>query len=225
MKILVRRHVKQCIVLPHIGGRMKNRIFWVAFLAIQAIALQSFGYYSVLETTDIVKSYRVTGAPQFIISSDGDAADDGTNVSGRFDFALNEELSARVLLGLGEIDVFVGGSVKWTPIPDYESQPGFAVQTGFFYADYEDEDILTLRLAPIVSKKFDTQIGALTPYASLPFGISFYDSQTDSPVNLAVGSELHVASLDAVKFIFELGLKLNDDSFSYITAGAAWDFE
>lgn len=180
---------------------------------------QSQAYYSVLETGNIVENYRVTASPQFILTGD-----EGANVAGRFDFGINEDLSGRALLGLGETDVFLGGSVKWTPIPDYDSQPAFGLITGFFYADYDDEDILTLRLAPIASKQFDTTIGVITPYTSLPFGISFYDSQTDSPVNLVLGSEYKAVDLPDVKFLFELGLKLNDDSFSYITAGAAWDF-
>lgn len=187
----------------------------VAFFTFQLAS----AYYSVLETGQITEHYRITASPQAILTGN-----DGLNVSGRFDFPILEDLSGRAVLGLGEVDVFLGGSVKWVPIPDYESQPAFGVIGGVFFARDESVNFTTLRLAPIASKQFDTQIGLLTPYASLPFGMVFYKSTTASPINLTFGSELAAAGFEEVKFLLEMGFKLNKDSFTYITAGAAWEF-
>lgn len=174
-----------------------------------------------METGTLVEPgrYRLTLSPQYIMSGDK-----GFNISSRFDLGLTDELSMRFLLGGGEVNVFLGTSFKWVPIPDVDNQPAFGLIGSVTYGDYMHHDIVTVRLAPIVSKMFETEFGQFTPYTSLPFGIASYAGQTDSPVNLVLGSELKTFNFEDVKFLMEFGIKLNDDSFSYVTFGAAWDF-
>ncbi len=203
----------------------------LVYSSIMTVALMfsfstAYAYYSTMDTGKIVPTgkYRAIIGPQFITTG----GNDGTNLSGRFDAGVGESTTMRGLLGFGEDSMMYGGLfMKWIPYPDFENQPALGFIAGATYAreEYSDEteDVLSLRLAPLVSKEFDTDIGVLTPYASLPISVAFVDGTTIYPVQLTGGLEFKPYNWENVSFMGEVGLKLNK-AFSYISLAVVFEF-
>ncbi len=168
---------------------------------------------TVQESNDITPKgkFKLGVEPQ-IRTSDGS----GTNFTAFLDSPINEEMSARVLLGVGDVDLTAGGSFKWVPVPDYESQPAIGGKVGFYFWRESDESFTTLRLEPIVSKRFKTELGDFTPYASLPLMFNSGKGNNETGIQIALGSEYHHPEADNMTFGLEAGLDAKD-SFSYIS--------
>lgn len=173
-------------------------------------------YYSVLETGQILEEGEYKAAVEMQAITDGP---EGANFIGRFDTWLSEELNSQFLIGAGEVDFQLGGFVKWVPFPDIDQQPAIGIKLGGLFARFGDQSELSLRLSPFASKKFDSEIGMLTPYAALPFGIRTIDGETDTPIQLAFGTEWKPLAFDHISFIAEAGFDI-DDAFTYISLAA-----
>jgi hypothetical protein len=189
---------------------MKANFFFFVLLFFSGPA---FAYLSVQESNEITPAgkFKLGFEPQIKLSRGS-----GANFSGFFDAPINDEMSGRVILGAGDIDIFAGASFKWVPIPDYRNQPAVGAKvTGVFSKDNSD-NYVSFGLAPIVSKRFDSEYGVLTPYASLPVNFVNGKSTTTTHINVAVGSELMPISADNMTFGAELGIDLKD-SFSYLS--------
>lgn len=202
---------------------MNKRILLSISTLLSALLLNSpaLGYYETGESGEIQKlgTYRAGIMPQLRLS-DGS----GMNFTGFFDAALNEESSLRVLLGAGETDFYTGGSYKWIPIPDYDRQPALGLKAEALYARKGSDSAVSLRLHPLVSKKFEIEQGVITPYVSLPFGTTTYQSNTTTPVNIVTGLEFITPQVENTLFGVELGLNANK-SFSYLSAFATIMFD
>ncbi|WP_289445200.1 hypothetical protein, partial [Klebsiella pneumoniae] len=84
----------------------------------------------------------------------------------------------RGLVGVGSDEFFYTGLfVKYVPFPDTEDQPALGLIGGATFGreevSLEKEEVLTLRVSPLLSKDFETDIGLVTPYASLPISAAF----------------------------------------------------
>ena len=123
-------------------------------------------YLSIGESGEVLpqNKYQLGIEPQLITSGST-----GGNIDVFFDAPINEATSARILLGGGTIDFNAFASVKWMPFPDVDKQPAMGLRFGFGVARDEDENILQLQVAPLVSKKFDTEYGLSVPYLAVPF--------------------------------------------------------
>lgn len=177
------------------------------------IALQAQAFMTVQESNDVTPmgKYKLGVEPQ-IRTSDGS----GANFTGFFDAPINEEMSARALLGTGDTDFVVGGSFKWVPVPDYENQPAVGGKVGAYYWRESDENYTTIRIEPIVSKKIQTEIGDFTPYAALPIMFNSGKGYDKTGVQVAFGSEYFHSEADNMTFGLETGLDAKD-SFAYIS--------
>jgi hypothetical protein len=154
--------------------------------------------------------YRVGLIPQ-IKTSDGG----GANISGFFDAGLNDSTSARAWVGSGDTDFVLGGTVKWIPIPDYGEQPALGLRFGGFYFRDDSLSSSIFRVDPMISKKFDVDIGELTPYAALPLMLETHNSTSTTEVQLVVGTEYVHPDVKKLRFGAEFGFDLKD-SFSYV---------
>ncbi|MCB0394662.1 MAG: hypothetical protein KDD25_08885 [Bdellovibrionales bacterium] len=183
---------------------------------------QSFAFYSVMESGDIVPegSYRISAYPQHNLTGDYS----GLSAILGVDTAINESTSVRAQVGTGAVDFIFGGSAKWVPIPDVDNQPAIGGAFGLTYGTKDGESILAFRIHPIVSKGFDVDFGKVVPFASLPTGLTFFDGHTYYPLNLVAGSELIFTELENVRFQAELSFDLHD-SFSWVAIGASYDFK
>ena len=193
-------------------ARLGSGLLLALFLTYPSIG---HSYYSTLDTGEILKegNYRVTGGAQAITSEDT-----GVNVTGRFDHWLNEEMEIQGLAGFGVVDFQAGAFLKWVPIPDYEKQPAVGLKAGVLYGSVEGESELTFRIHPMISKKFETEIGKVSPFAALPLGMRFKDSKVSVPTQIVGGGFYEHPDLENVRFAVELGFDLNK-AFNYITLG------
>ncbi|MEK7357428.1 MAG: hypothetical protein AAB250_13330 [Bdellovibrionota bacterium] len=189
-------------------------------LGLLASASTSHAYFSTIDTGEMVPKgkYQVSVEPQIIFNEF-----DGFNVVGRFDTGINADSSARVLLGVGKVDYQVGGFYKYVPFPDTSNQPAIGGSVGMVLARANGVTMTSIRFQPLVSKKFETEIGDLIPYASLPLGITFTTNQTTMPVQLVVGSELRPLNMKDLSFFAELGLNVTK-AFGYVSGAIAYRF-
>lgn len=194
-----------------------SRHFVLLIFACLGLSLPASAYFSTADTADLVASqrYKLGIAPQFIVTER-----DGANIVARADTGISDDSSIRALFGFGSVDIQVGGFYKWAPVPDIEGQPAMALMGGVLFASDSGGGELSLRLHPIISKKFPTASVLFNPYFSLPIGLTAVDGDTLFPIQAAIGLEFRVEDLKTVQFLAETGINLND-SFSYITIGAS----
>jgi hypothetical protein len=183
---------------------------FTSLLTLTGASAQAF--YETGESAEITRPgvYKIGVMPQIRLS-DGS----GMNVSGFFDSGIDEDKSVRVHLGAGETDFYTGGSFKWVPIPDYQNQPAIGGKAEVIYGRKSSDSVMSLRAQPIISKKFETDHGLLTPYGAIPLSVTTWRSNTDTQVNLVAGSEWSSPSLKNMEFGGELGINISK-SFSYI---------
>lgn len=180
----------------------------------------SHAYFSVVDTGELIEQgqYQVTLEPQLILNNY-----DGFNLIGHFDTGIDQDSGARVTLGFGKVDYQVGGFYKYVPFPDTAKQPAIGGSAGVVMAKVNGVTMTSLRLKPLVSKKLQTEIGDLIPYASLPFGITFTSNQTTVPVQLVVGSEVKPMNMENISFFGEIGVNISK-AFGYLSGAAAYRF-
>lgn len=195
----------------------KNLVIAATFLAIAPAQ----AYFSTIDTGELVapKAYRVTLEPQFILNKI-----DGANAIGRFATGLNEESSAELVLGVGEVDFQAGGFYKLIPFPDTEGQPAIGGKVGFLLGEVANRTEYNLRFHPLVSKTLETEVGHIIPYASLPFGIRFNDDDTTLPLQAVGGLEYKVQGHENLRLMSEVGINVSK-AFSYISFAVAYNFD
>ncbi len=181
------------------------------------ISTYAYAHFSVLDTADVINinRYRLQLEPQIM---SGNAS--GTNLLARFDMGLNEETGLKAIVGGGALNFQAGAFYKWGPIPDTESQPAMALTVGVAYANDNGADLVSARLYPIVSKKFDWELGIAKPYASLPVSIAGRSGTSLFPVQLAAGVELSFPEVKDLNFYTEVGIDIKD-AFNYISFGVS----
>lgn len=140
----------------------------------------------------------------------------GANMSVFVDGALREDLSYRALLGAGETDLVLAGSMKWVPFPDFERQPAIGFRGDINVGRDVNQTFTTVRVAPIVSKQMQTDFVLFTPYAALPVGMQGYAGKTDTVAQLAIGSDIKPDEYPLMMFNVELGSNINR-AFSYLS--------
>lgn len=192
---------------------MKNLILTALTLTLITGA-NAFAFMELGESGDVggQGAYRVGLMPQ-VRTSDGS----GANITGFFDAGLNDETSARAWLGSGDTDLLIGGTVKWIPIPDYNNQPAIGGRVGAFFFRQSSDSFSVFRFDPMISKKFETDIGQLTPYAAVPIMFVNHNSSSNTELQLTVGSEYVHPDVKKIRFGAELGFDMHD-SFSYVAA-------
>lgn len=181
------------------------------FIFTLSASVNSLAYMSTAESGELVPSgqMRLGFEPQFVSGG-------GTNLSGYLDGYVNESSSFRLVLGSGDTDFQTGLYYKFIPFPDFDNQPAMGVRVGFVFGRDGDTSALTFVAQPLISKKFDTEIGRFTPYASLPFGSTAVKSESFNPIQLTLGSEYFTPEYEKVLFGGEVSFDIQD-SFSYIS--------
>jgi hypothetical protein len=193
----------------------------VTALSVLAFAPKASAYFSTIDTAELIEpqKYQVSLEPQLILSRY-----DGLEATGRLDTGINESSSVRGILGFGTVDFQVGGFYKFIPFPDTANQPAIGGEAGVIIARVKGNSEVSVRLHPLVSKKFETEIGDVIPYASLPFGITNRVDGTFVPFQLVGGAELRALNTPQISYFAELGINLNQ-AFSYISLAVAYRFD
>ncbi|MCC7405947.1 MAG: hypothetical protein IT288_16260 [Bdellovibrionales bacterium] len=189
------------------------------------VAVKANALYSIMDTGDLLPEgqFRANVETQFI--TDGD---DGVNFNGRFDTWFRDDANLRGVVGFGTTDIYLAAFYKWVPFPDVEGQPAIGVAGGLAYArfDVEDETIgeLSIRVHPLISKKFATEYGDFTPYGSLPFGVASREGDMELPLQIVGGVEWKTLEWQKLTFSAEVGFDVSK-AFSYISLGAQLYFD
>lgn len=200
--------------------QIRNVVFILCFCS-----SPGWAYYDVLDNGEVMTkgNYKLTATTQLLTESGG------LNIGGIFDMGFEEDFGIRVLAGFGRTDYFVGGMLKWMPIPDIDNQPAIGFNLGLAYARWNSASDLTFRGEPLVSKKFPIETATITPYVSLPIGVRMrnstaQDDATKIAWQFAAGSQLQIEKWKNLQFMAEVGLDLNQAQ-SYISAAAIWYFD
>lgn len=192
------------------------------FLVLLSSSAQA--YYSTMETGSLLnpKTYKAKAESQFI--TEGDT---GVNLLGRFDMGFSESANLKALVGIGTTDFQLGAFYKWVPIPDHDKQPAIGLTGGVLYARNFESNELSLRLHPLISKEFKVEWGLVSPYASLPIGFRNFDQNRDGkdetqiPVQLALGGEFKLNSIENFTLITEVGFDIRK-AFTYFSVGVTF---
>lgn len=206
---------------------MKNPIaqFSLSFFSLLFMILcgtqPALGYLTLGESGDVTPAdtLKLGFEPQLRIS-EGGAADFAVFL----DAALKEDLSWRAQIGTGQTDLFVGGSIKWIPIPDFEKQPALGLRTDLIFGRDVDETFWTLRLAPLISKRVDSDYILFSPYLSPTVGYAGTRGRSETFSQLILGTEIRPHDMDRFIFDVELGSNLSK-SFSYISFNVSYLLE
>ncbi|RYZ67360.1 MAG: hypothetical protein EOP05_17835 [Proteobacteria bacterium] len=204
------------------SGISSGLLALVAALSLTAVSSQAEAYFSVIQTGDLVPAggFQIVLEPQIITTRY-----DGLGINAKLDAGIDESSSVRGILGVGDkMEFELGAMYKLIPFPDTASQPAIGFEVGGLYARTRDEGEISLRFNPLISKRFQAEIGDITPYASLPLGITFRDEKTLWPVQLAVGSELRLLNIPQLAFFAEAAFNVHE-AFGYISVAAAWQFD
>lgn len=194
-----------------------------AIVSLLLSSVQSFAYYTFQDTGDLLAPgrYAVGTELQFKTSKGS-----GMNIMGRFDGAINDEWNYRGYVGLGDTDFLAGGYAKWVPYPDYDRQPAIGITLGGLLASYSEPGVgsnteFAARATPFISKSFEAELGQFTPYAALPFGVRTYDGESDSTLQLTLGTRFIHPEMLGAHYFAEVGFDL-DNTFAYISLGATF---
>ena len=174
---------------------------------------KAYSYFSYINTGEILvdEAYRVTLEPQIV--PDGG----GFNLVGHFDMAIAGDAELRMTIGSGnKTDFQAGGFIKWIPYPDYEDQPAFGFVAGGLYGRFASNTQVSLRFAPMASKKYEHTSGTWNTYVALPTGVTATKSETFNPLQIAFGADFKSRELRSVTWGGEVGINLQK-SFNYIS--------
>lgn len=194
----------------------------LAAVALQLSASRAHAYYSLLETGELLKpeEYQVSAEVQ-----EGSA---GGNVlfhlASGIDKNLASDSNAKATVGFGEVNFLLGGGYKWVPFPDTATQPAIGAEFGALYAHNRLNNEFTLSFSPLASKVFQTEIGDVTPYASLPIGLAFHPDDTVVPVQLVGGAEVKPLNTPDWSFLAELGINISE-AYGHFSIAAAYHFD
>lgn len=192
-----------------------------ALLAAFAVARPAHAYFSTIDNGELVTpgQYQIGIEPQIVFDRYN-----GFNGIGRFDTGINESSSVRGILGFGKVDFELGAMYKWIPFPDVDNQPAIGGEAGMILARVNNSTEVSVRFHPLISKLFETEVGDVIPYASLPLGVTGRSDKTVIPVQLVGGAELRPLNMPSLSFFGEIGLNINE-AFSYISVAAAYRFD
>ncbi len=194
-----------------------------SLLIIIAVLFQSpafANYLTIGESGEVIGQgqNRIGASPQFFTNNGG-----GMNVGAFMDMGWSDSMSSRFSLGLGKIDFNLGASFKYIPFPDVDQQPAIGIKTSLFYARVSSENITTLQIAPMISRKVDSDIGLFVPYAAVALNSNSGPSNSTG-TQFVLGSELK--HKDAEKFLFAAEVSFNlKDSYSSLAGFISIPFD
>ena len=152
----------------------------------------------------------------------------GFNISPHVVTGLMEHyIDIDAFIGTGSTDFIAGATGKFNFLPDIEGQVGLAFLGGLAWVKDSVNDSsysgFLLTLGGLVSKKFDTDFGAMDPYAGYLFEPLFWSDYTIYAHSLFGGVKWEPNNLEDWAFYSELNLSLKDSVFA-LSLGASRSF-
>jgi len=188
------------------------------------VAAQYIGVLQSAETMDR-GTFKLMAAPIMAFGKNG--ADDEFGLAARGGYGFTDRFDAEAKLGFFENSTFIGADGEWWILKGREKDTGvdFSATGGVHWMVGKDQffDTMGFDVTPLLSAHLNKTIelcGALD--------LSF-ESIKDAPplvddsftrVHLVPGIEYRLS--EAADLVGELGLGLNDDSFTYVGVGVAF---
>lgn len=193
----------------------------ISILPILLVPLAAPAFLTIGESGELTPkgTYKIGFEPQIRMTNGS-----GLNFDSFIDSSINDAWSWRVQVGAGETDFWTTASTKWIPIPDYDKQPALGLRLDATFGRESSETFHVFRFAPMISKKFDTEVGKLTPFASLPMGVFSIKGDSANISQLVLGSEGQFEEIPQWGFSAELGVNMSK-AFTYISGTATFYFE
>lgn len=178
----------------------------------------SFAYYSLLDTGELLKTneYAASVEPQWDTH--------GFNALVKLDTGVTDDQTIRALVGGGAVDFQLGALYKYVPFPDTATQPAIGGSAGIILARVSGATEATALFNPIVSKSFEIEVGDVTPYGSLPIGISWRKDETVIPLQLVGGAKFEPLNLPQWSFFAEVGSNLSH-AYGHFSLAAMYRFD
>ncbi len=180
-------------------------------------------YFSTFDTNNTLDSgqYKLGLEGQYIFNTL-----QGGNLVAHYAMGLGDGQELKFLVGSGITNLQLGGFYKFVPIPDTDNQPAVGGFVGVIYSSINGQSLMNFRFHPMISKnfKFNDDHSTITPYASIPIGISVGNGSTLVPVQLALGAEWLPPFMENMRIITEIGFNITN-AFSYFSAGLSVPFE
>lgn len=192
---------------------MRKLISISLLTALTSLSIPAQAFLAIGESADVTPAgtLKLGLEPQIRLSEGS-----GANMSVFIDGGINEEMSYRALLGAGETDLVLAGSFKWVPFPDFERQPAIGFRGDINVGREMEETFTVVRIAPIISKRMQTDYILFTPYAALPVGMMGVKGKNDSIAQLAIGTDIFSQDTPNLTYNAELGTNINR-AFSYLS--------
>lgn len=205
------------------GINLKNqfvRLFVVTLLSTLSLNT-AFAFFNISETAEVVPrgQYRFGAGPQLKVSDGG-----GINLTAFVDSGIDEATSWRAFVGIGDVDFYTGGSLKWVPFPDYDQQPAFGFRASATLGRDGEDSTTAIKLEPLVSKKFETDHGLVIPFAAASLISWDHKGETNIGQMLTLGGEFNSNEVKDYQFGAEIGLNFKN-SISYIYGYVIWNFD
>ncbi|MES3038915.1 MAG: hypothetical protein V4736_13480 [Bdellovibrionota bacterium] len=168
-------------------------------------------YLAIGESGEVVPlgNFQFNAQPQFF-TNEGSSA----NILVSVDTPWTSSASSRFTVGGGKMNPTLGASIKWIPFPDVDRQPAIGGKAQVWYARYENGNILTFQLAPLISRKMDTDVGLFIPYFAVPFNFTNTKDRNYANQQFVLGTEWKVPDYPQMTLGGEVALNLKD-SFSF----------
>lgn len=201
---------------------MKWSFHTAVFVSLVALTQSaSAGYLSILESGEVLPAgqYQFGIAPQLLLNEGG-----GADVDAYVDAPFSDAGSFRVLAGGGKVDFHIGGAVKYVPFPDVDNQPAIGLRAALWYARVSEVNVMTLQLAPLLSRKVETDAGLFVPYAALALDFTSAKDDNHTGVQFVGGSEWKTPDVPNMTFAAEVALNLNK-SYSALNLSVAFPFD
>ncbi len=146
----------------------------------------------------------------------------GVNLVGQVATGVSDSESFKVSLGMGTFHAQLGGSYKWIPYPDTDTQPAIGgVASVRFAANKSSDNVFGMHVGPIVSKYVQFATGAFDVYSSMLFGSEISLSDMNLPVSFNLGAEIESIHVPELKFYTELAIGLTKASYSIFGIGVS----
>jgi hypothetical protein len=189
---------------------------FVFILLITASIQKASAYMTVAESGELVpeNQFRVSIEPQV----------NYFDFSGHFDTGVAEDAQVRVSAGMGSTGYHFDFFYKRIPYPDYDDQPAIGYKFGASFARESNSSVVTPIFYPLISKNIIIKKDRWTPYASLPIGVSVFQSRSSTPIRFVAGVEYVPTSVENMQFGGEIGFNVKD-SFSYASGYVSFYFE
>ncbi len=183
----------------------------------------AFGYNSIINTGNITESGTYKLGSELQILTDEPT---GANILVYIDLPTkSQSVDYRIKFGTGEADVNVGVAAKWIPVPDLQNQPALGFIFDVDWISDENFDFATMRVAPLISKKFGWEYGTMTPYAAVPLGARYIlenvEDEFDFFAQMTFGVELNFEAHQNLTFFGEAGFDL-EDAITYFSFSARY---